>query len=81
MQQQYIFKIGYYTIRISLASPDMKTIVTEFGKFRYNRLPMGMCASGDIFQANVDKLLGDTKGVKTYINGIYVLNKKNFEKT
>ena len=35
--------MGYCTIRIYLASQDMTTIVTEYGKFRYNRLPMGMC--------------------------------------
>ena len=75
------FKIGYYAIRISLATPDMKTIVTEFGKFGYNRLPMGMCASGDIFQAKVDKLLGDIEGVKTYIDNILVLSKDSFEIT
>ena len=51
--------IGYYTIRLSLASQDTTTVVTEFGKFRYNRLPMCMCASGDMFQSKVDKLLGD----------------------
>ena len=51
--------MGYYTIRISPASQNTTTIVTEFGKFRYNRLPMGMCASGDIFQAKVDELLSD----------------------
>ena len=56
--------MGYYTIRLCPASQDMTDIVTEFGKFRYNRLPMGMCASGDIFQANVDKLPGDIEGVK-----------------
>ena len=54
----------YYTIRISLASQGMPDIVTGFGKFRYNRLPMGMCASGDILQAKIDKLLGDIKDVK-----------------
>ena len=43
--------MGYYNIRISLASQDMTKIVTEFGKFRYNCLPMGMCALGDIFQS------------------------------
>ena len=50
---------GYYTIRIFSASQDMTTIFTEFGKFRYNCLPMGMCASGDIFQAKVDEILSD----------------------
>ena len=70
---------GYYTIRLSPASQYMTKIVTEFGKFRYNRLPMGMCASGDIFQAKVDKLLGYIKGVKTYIDGILILGKDIFE--
>ena len=56
--------MGYYTIRVSPAIQDMKTINNEFGKFRYNRLPMGMCASVDIFQAKVDKILGDIEGVQ-----------------
>ena len=58
----------------------MTTIVTEFGKFRYNRLPMGMCASGDIFQAKVDELIGDIEGIKTYIDDILILIKNIFEK-
>ena len=70
----------YYTIRISPASQDMTTIVTKFGKFRYSRLPMGMCASMDIFQAKVNKLLGDIEGVKTYIDDILILSKYSFEK-
>ena len=32
------FNMGYYTLRLYTASQDMETIVTEFGKFRYNRL-------------------------------------------
>ena len=51
----------------------MTTIVTEFGNFRYNRLPMGMCASGDIFQDNVDDILGEIEGFITYIDDILVL--------
>ena len=51
----------------------MMMIVTEFGKFRYNGLPMGMCDLGDIFQSKVDKLLVDIEGVKTYIDDILVL--------
>ena len=58
-------KMGYYTIRLSPASQDMTTIVTEFGKFRYNCLPMGMCGLGGIFHAKVDGLLGDIEGAKT----------------
>ena len=58
----------------------MITIVNEFGRFKYNRLHMGMCTSGDIFQAKLDKLLGDIECVKTYIDDILVLIKNSFEK-
>jgi hypothetical protein len=71
--------MGYYTIQLSPGTKDMTTIVTEFGKFRYNVLPMGMCVSGDIFQAKVNELLGDIEGVKAYIDDILVLNKGTFK--
>ena len=71
--------MGYYTIRLPPTSQDMATIVTEFGKFRYNRLPIGRCASGDIFQARVDELLGDIEGVKTYIDDTLVLSRDLFK--
>ena len=70
--------MGYYTIDLAESSKDITTIVTEFGKFRYNKLPMGMCISGDIFQAKVNELLGDIDGVKAYIDDILVLNKGTF---
>ena len=38
-----------------------------------------MCASVNIFQANVDKLLGDIQVVKTYIDDVFVLGKDSFE--
>ena len=56
----------------------MMTIVTEFGTFIYNRLPMGICALGDIFQVKVDEILGDIKGVKIYIYDLLVLSKEIF---
>ena len=56
----------------------MMTIVTEFGRFVYNRLPMGMCAWVDIFQAKVDELLGDIEAVKIYIDDMLLLRKDSF---
>ena len=41
---------------------------------------MGMCASGDIFQAKVDELIGDIGGIKKYIDDILVLSKDFFRK-
>ena len=71
--------MGYYTIRLYPDRQDMETIVTEFGKFRYSRLPIGMCTSREIFQAKVDNILGDIEGIKTYIDDILVLSKDIFE--
>ena len=64
----------YYIIIIFLASQYMMTIVTEFGKFGYNCLPMGMCNSVDIFQEKVDELLGDIKSVKNVYLLYIILN-------
>ena len=68
----------YYNINILPTSQNMMTIVTDFGKFRYNSVPMGICALCDIFQEKVDKLLGNIEGVKTYIDDIIVLSKESF---
>ena len=68
----------YYNIKLSPSSQYMTTIITEFGEFRYNRLPMGMWVSGDTFQAKLDKLISDIDGVKTFINDILVLIKERF---
>ena len=56
----------------------MTTVVPEFWKFIYNLIPAVMGTSVDIFQSKLDKILGDIKGIKTYINGILVLIKERF---
>ena len=52
----------------------MTTIITGFGKFRYNHIPTGMCASEDIFQAKLDKILSYNEAIKTYTDDILVLS-------
>ena len=72
--------MGYYNIRLLPASQDITKIITEFGKFKYNHLPMGMCASEDIFQDKLVEMHADIEGVKTYIGDILVLIKERFSK-
>ena len=67
--------MGYYHIRLSERSSDMCTIITEFGKYKYKRLPMGVSCSPDIFQAKIYELLGDIQGTKAYIDDILAINK------
>jgi hypothetical protein len=42
--------MGYYHIELSPFSKRLCTIVMPFGKYEYQRLPMGLCNSPDIFQ-------------------------------
>ena len=70
--------MGYSTIPLAECSKNITTIVTEFGKFRYTCLPMGMVISGDVFQSKVYDLLGDIEGVRTYIDDILCISKGTF---
>ena len=56
--------MAYYNIVLSSEASDMCTIVTEYGKYRYKRLPMGVSCSPDIFQSKIYELLGDIEGTK-----------------
>ena len=71
--------MGYYHIALSSEASNMCTIITEFGKFRYRRLPMGVTCSQDIFQAKIYELLGDIEGIRAYIDDILVINKGSFQ--
>jgi hypothetical protein len=71
--------MGYYHIILSEEASDMCTIVTEFGKYKYKRLPMGVSCSPDIFQAKIYDLLGDIEGIRAYIDDILVIKKGTFE--
>ncbi|GFH50707.1 hypothetical protein CTEN210_07183 [Chaetoceros tenuissimus] len=71
--------MGYYIIPLAECSKDITTIVTEFGKFRYTCLPMGMVVSGDVFQSKIYDLIGDIEGVRTYIDDILCIGTGTFD--
>ncbi len=49
--------MGYYTIRLDPAASKMCTIIFSWGKYSYERLPMGFGGSADIFQAQMMDLM------------------------
>ncbi len=49
--------MGYYTIRLDAQESEMCTIIFPWGKYSYNRLPMGFGGSADIFQAQMMDLM------------------------
>ena len=54
-------------------------IVLHFGKFEYQRIPMGLCNSPDIFQKKMNELFEGLDFVRAYIDDLLVISKGTFE--
>ena len=45
--------MGYYHIKLSLGAKQICTILLPWGKYEYQKLPMGVCNSPNIFQEKI----------------------------
>ena len=50
---------GYWNIKLDSKSADLTTFNTTFGRFRFNRMPMGIICAQDEFQRLIDATFGD----------------------
>ena len=48
--------MGYYPNELSAKSKELCTIVSHWGKYEYQQLPMGMCNSPNNFQEKMSEL-------------------------
>ena len=56
---------GYWQCELDEESSLLTTCLTEFGKFRFTRLAMGISSSGDLFNQTTDRIIeGMTNIVK-----------------
>ena len=61
--------MGYYYIELSAKSKELCTIVNQWEKYVYQKIPMGMCNSPDISQEKMSELFVCLEKVRFYING------------
>ena len=73
---KFFFKMdataGFHQITLDEKSSLMTTFNTPFGRYRYLRLPMGICSAPEVFHKNVYQHLENLKGVAVYIDDIIV---------
>jgi hypothetical protein len=65
--------MGYYHIELTPNSKALCTIVLPWGKYEYQRLPMGLCNSPDIFQEKMSSLVSDLEYCRAYIDDLLIL--------
>ena len=71
--------MGYYHVELSAQSKELCTIVLPWGKYEYQRLPMGLCNSPDIFQEKMGELMSDLEHVRTYIDDLLHITSGSFD--
>ena len=65
--------MGYYTIRIDAKASEMCTIIFPWGKYSYQRLPMGISGAPDIFQGCMSDLMEDLMYVGAYLDDLLII--------
>ena len=71
--------MGYYHIKLCPFSRKLCTIVLPWGKYEYQKLPMGLCNSPDIFQEKMNDLFAGLDYVRAYIDDLLIISNGTFE--
>ncbi len=71
--------MSYYTIRLDPTAAKMCTIIFPWGKYLYQRLPVGFAGSADTFLAEMGNLMATLEYVRAYIDNILVITKGSLD--
>jgi hypothetical protein len=65
-------KKGFWQCRLTEESSKLTTFWTPFARYRWLRLPFGLCSSPEIFQQQLTSLLKDLKGIEIIADDILI---------
>ena len=63
---------AYWHMKLDEESSKLTSMITPFGRYRWLRLPFGLCVSSEIFQRNLIQALEGLKGVTCIADDIVV---------
>lgn len=70
---------GFWQITLDDESSDLCTFSTPWGRYRFLRLPFGICSAPEIFHKRFKNIFFDVEGVDTYIDDLIVWGKNQEE--
>ena len=71
--------LSYYTMKMAKHVQKYLTIILQWGKYQYLKMPMGLSISTDVFQQEITKFFDRLKYVLVYIDDVLVLTKGAFK--
>ena len=66
---------GYYYIRLRKEANNLCNIIHPWGKYRYKRLPMGICNSLEISQEKLNVIFHVFEFIRAYIDELLMITK------
>jgi hypothetical protein len=66
---------GFFQIPLSEESSKLTTFLAHTGRYRYLRLPQGLCSAPEIFQAEMNRILEGVEGVIIHMDDILIFGK------
>ena len=69
--------MGYYHIGLTPYASSLCTVVLPWGKYKYLRLPMGLCNSSDIIQEKMSELTFGLEFARAYLDDLLVVSKRD----
>ncbi|KAL1447741.1 hypothetical protein WDU94_005516 [Cyamophila willieti] len=70
---------AFWSIRLDKESSELCTFSTPFGRFKFLRMPYGLCCATEKFQQKLVELLTGLEGVIIYIDDILIFGKDKTE--
>ena len=63
---------GFWQIKLDQESSKLCTFNTPFGRYRFKRLPFGICSAQDVFQDVMSEIFSGIKGVKVIVDDLLI---------
>ena len=71
--------MGYHNILLTPEAAQKCTVILPWGKYEYQRLPMGLASAPDIFQEKMSELMAGLDFARVYIDDLLIISTGTFE--